>query len=204
MTLNRRKFALVAAGALAAARAGAAQNWTSIFDGKTLSGWKATGAASWLVADGALVGRQGPGGTPGDIFTEKQWTDFELEAEWTMKWPGNSGIWFRAKGPEAGYQADLLDQPSHPGVLSGSLYSTNKAMLAENRDAASVKKDGWNQLRVRAEGDHIVIEQNGRKVIDAHDASFSGGSIGIQVHSGEMFKGMEVRVRKLRVRALGK
>jgi 3-keto-disaccharide hydrolase len=78
-----------------------------------------------------------------------------------------------------------------------------KAFIAENRDASSVNKDGWNKLRIRAEGDHITIEQNGKKVVDIHDKTFPGpGSIGIQLHAGKQFEGMVARVRKIRVRPL--
>ena len=121
-----------------------------------------------------------------------------------MKWPGNSGIWFRWAGPKTGYQADFLDQPSHPGVLSGSIYCMGKAFIAENRDASSINRTGWNKLRIQAVGDRISVEQNGKRVIQVRDGTFpAAGSIGIQVHAGAAFDGMEVRVRKMRLRALG-
>lgn len=174
-----------------------------IFDGKTLRGWKAEGNATWLVENGELVGRQGPGGAEGDLFTEAVWTDFELECEWRMKFPGNSGVWFRVAGPRSGYQVDFLDQPSHPGVLSGSLYCMGKAFIAENRDAASVHKDGWNRMRLTVQGDRMVVVQNGTTVVDLRDGTFAGpGRVGIQIHKGKAFDGMEVRLRELRLRAI--
>jgi hypothetical protein len=201
---TRRGLLSVLIGSLAAAARAAERKWTALCDGKTLAGWKAEGKAGWSVEDGAIVGRQGPGGTAGDLFTDKRWANFELEAEWKMKWPGNSGIWFRRTGPRTGYQADFLDQQSHPGVLSGSLYCMGKAFIAENRDASSVNKDGWNRLRIQAEGDLITVEQNGKRVVQVRDATFSAaGSIGIQIHAGAAFTGMEVRVRAIRLRPLG-
>lgn len=171
--------------------------------GSDLTAWKPQGNASWSVENGVLIGRQGAGGAAGDLFSVEQWSDFELEAEWRMRFPGNSGIWFRYMGPKTGYQADFLDQPSHPGVLSGSLYCMGKAFLAENRDPATVNKDGWNRIRIRAAGDLITVEQNGKEVVRVRDSTFRGpGSVGIQVHAGKEFEGMEVRVRRLRVRPL--
>ena len=204
MSFDRRKFFSAAAGTLAAGALAAAEPGSiSLINGNSLAGWKAEGKADWSVQDGAIVGKGGPGGTGGDLFTEKQWADFELETEWKMRWPGNSGIWFRSSAPRTGYQVDILDQPSHPGVLSGSLYCMGKAFIAENRDPSTVNKDGWNRLRIRAAGDHIMVEQNGKKVVDVRDGSFPGpGSIGIQVHAGHAFDGMEVRVRALRLRPL--
>ena len=181
----------------------AASKWEKPFDGKSLKGWKVEGKAQWLVEDGCLVGRQGPNGEAGDLFSEKQWADFEMEAEWRMKWPGNSGLWFRVAGARTGYQADFLDQPSHPGVLSGSLYCMGKAFIAENRDATSVIRDGWNKLRIVARGAGIEIWQNGKRTIQVKDSTFPGpGSIGLQVHAGKDYTGMEVRLRNLRIRAL--
>jgi hypothetical protein len=202
MYLDRRAFLATGIGALGTLRA-AGSDWLSLFDGKTLGGWKAEGDADWRVQDGAIVGAQGSGAKGGDLFTEKRWTDFELEAEWKMRWPGNSGIWFRHSGPKTGYQADFLDQAGLPGVLSGSLYCAGKMFIAENRDPATVNKDGWNRLRIRAAGDHIIIEQNGKTVVQVRDKTFPGaGSIGIQVHTGATLQGMEVRIRKLRLRPL--
>jgi hypothetical protein len=78
-----------------------------------------------------------------------------------------------------------------------------KAFIAENRDAASVDKNGWNHVRIRAQGDQIRIDQNGRKVVEVRDNTFPGpGSVGIQVHAGKQFAGMEVRVRNIRIRPL--
>ena len=194
----RRRFLLASLGVLAAG----AEEWTPLVK-SSLEGWKTTGNADWKVEEGAIVGRQGPGGAAGDLFSERQWADFELECEWKMRYPGNSGIWFRVGAPRTGYQADFLDQSSHPGVLAGSLYCMGKAFIAENRDASTVKRDGWNALRIVAKGNHITVELNGRKVVDLRDGTFPGpGSVGIQIHAGKQFDGMEVRVRKFRIRAI--
>jgi hypothetical protein len=197
--VKRRTFLAVTAGGVAWGKSG----WTKLIEGKTLAGWKPEGKAVWTVEDGAIVGRQGPGGAAGDLFTEKQWANFELECEWKAKWPCNSGIWFRYTGPNSAYQADILDQSSHPGVLSGSLYCMGKAFIAENRDASSVNKDGWNRMRIHAVGEAITVEQNGKKVVQVRDGTFrDAGSIGIQVHPGKDYDGMEIRVRGMRVRAV--
>ena len=197
------RYSAALAAMLLAATAAAAADWSAPFDGKTLNGWKAEGNAAWTVEKRELVGRQGPGGAAGDLYSVAQWKNFELEAEWTMRFPGNSGIWFRVNGPQTGYQADFLDQSSHPGVLSGSLYCMGKAFIAENRDASTVKREGWNRIRIRASGDEFTIVQNGKEVVRVRDTAFPGaGSIGIQVHAGKQFDGMEVRIRNLRVRSL--
>ncbi len=199
--MQRRGFLL--GGLTAITSAAETEKWIPLFDGKSLKGWRTEGKAAWSISEGAIVGRQGASGSAGDLFTEGQWDNFELDAEWTMRFPGNSGVWFRVAGPRTGYQADFLDQSSHPGVLSGSLYCMGKAFIAENRDPSSVNRDGWNKLRIRAAGDQIVIVQNGKKVVDVRDGAFPGpGSVGIQIHAGKQFEGMEVRIRQIRLRPL--
>jgi len=189
---------------LPAASWAAQPKWLSLFDGKTLKGWQPSGDAAWTVDHGEIVGKQGPGAAAGDLFTERQWSDFELECEWKMKWPGNSGVWFRYRGPNSAYQADILDEPiSYPDALSGSLYCMGKAFIARNGDPFSVVRNGWNRFLVRAIGDRLVIVLNGKHVVDVRDPTFPGpGSIGIQVHPGKQFEQMEIRVRKIRLRPL--
>ena len=167
--MYRRAFWLSPFAAMAVA---AGPRWTTLFDGRTLAGWKELGKAAWSVEDGCLIGRQGPAGTAGDLMSENQWADFEAEVEWKMKWPGDSGLWFRYTNSKSAYQADILDEPAYPGVLSGSLYCMGKAFIAQNRDTASVSRDGWNTLRVLARGPHFTIHQNGRKVVQVTDATF--------------------------------
>jgi len=198
MRLRRRDFLFTIPGAALAA----SNKWIDL----SRVNWKPAGNAVWSIGDGVIVGRQGTAASPGDFFTEQQWADFELQCEWKMRWPGNSGIWFRYTGPNSAYQADILDEPmAYPDALSGSLYCMGKAFIAKNSDHASIHPDGLNRLHIQAVGDHIVIVQNGKKVVDVHDSTFAGpGSIGIQVHPGKQFEDMEVRVRDLRLRPIEK
>ena len=195
-----RTCGLVLLGAVLACAA----DWVRPISGDSLSGWKTVGNAVWRVQKGELIGRQGPNGESGDLFSEGQWKDFELEAEWRMTFPGNSGIWFRYAGPKTGCQADFIDnEPAFPGVLSGSVYCMGRQFVGVNKDTSTIRKDDWNKLRIRAVGDEISVWMNGREVVRTRDNSQPGpGSIGVQVHAGKQFTGMEVRVRNLRVRSL--
>jgi hypothetical protein len=121
----------------------------------------------------------------------------------TVRWPANSGIWFRRSSSQPGYQADILDDPGIPGALSGSFYAMGVGFLVKNSDRDSVNQEDWNQLRVRAVGEEVTIGLNGKTVVEARDSRFlKPGSIGIQIHAGDGFKGMEIRVRNIRLRAL--
>jgi hypothetical protein len=197
---NRRWF--LAAAVLAAPSAAAEDPWRVLFDGRSFDGWRITGNGRWSIEDGVIVGRQGENNRGGDIFTVDEFAEFEVECEWKMKWPGNSGLWFRVSGPGTGYQADILEkEPGQPPeIVSGSLYGIKAGMIAGNRDASTVNRDGWNKFRVRAVGDHIVIHLNGRQVVDTRDSRFARGALGFQAHPGKYAEGMEVRVRNVRAR----
>lgn len=180
-----------------------AEVWINLFDGKTLNGWEPSGKARWVVKDGVMVGRQGEGGTAGDLFTTELFDSFEVQAEWSMNWPGNSGLWFKYQGPGTGCQADILDEPAEAGILSGSIYCMGKRFIAENRDPSTVDKSGWNLLRLRVQHDGVHVWMNGKLVATATADVFPGpGRLGIQVHPGKQFEAMEIRVRNIRVRRL--
>ena len=59
-------------------------DWIELFDGSSLDGWTTTGGrydgkAEWTVEGGAIVGREGAGGSGGLIYTEKEYENFEIE-----------------------------------------------------------------------------------------------------------------------------
>jgi 3-keto-disaccharide hydrolase len=166
-----------------------------LFNGKDLSGWEATGNAAWSVEDGCLVGRQGPNGAAGDLFTEQEYDDFEVTVTFKMNWPGNSGVWFRYLAPDKSYQADILEY-ENPECYAGTLYCPGKMFLSMNEDPAIVNRDGWNTIKIRAQGDHLVITLNDVVTGDVHEDSFSRGKIGFQIHAGDQFKDMQITVRE--------
>jgi hypothetical protein len=115
--------------------------WTSLFDGKTLSGWSGD-AKVWRVEDGAIVGQFDPppntrNGQTFLILNERQPGDFELTLDVKIEGTGaDSGIQFRsypttpapgATGPQdpkyyvGGYQYDLDFIDNYTGqVAEGS------------------------------------------------------------------------------------
>ncbi len=207
-------FGLMAAGALCLdgraddATAGDAPRrkaaaWQPLFDGKTLAGWKPDGKAVWTVENGCIVGVQGPNGAAGDLFTEKEYGDFELRVTYKIQWPANSGIWFRYQTPDKSYQADILEYKD-PEAYSGTLYCPGKMFLFINKAKNLVKRDDWNTMIIRAEGDSLGITLNGVTTGQTKEASFATGRIGFQVHPGDEFKNMKVSVREVMLKDLSK
>ena len=195
-------FAMLAVLALASsapaaekAPAAAEGGWTPIFNGKDLDGWKARGDAAFKVEDGCIVG------TPvnakgGDIYTEKEWDNFEVRFTYKADWPANSGVWFRTQ-----YQFDILDWKD-PVAFSGTLYCPGKMFITKNLDKGIEDRAGWNTGQIYANGDHLIVWLNGRKVGEIDDKTCTKGKIGIQVHGGAEFKNMKIYIKQIEVRPL--
>jgi len=189
--------AVLAASGLPAAEEArpAAAGWTPLFNGKDLDGWKATGDAVIKVEDGCIVG------TPtdakgGDLFTTAEWDNFELRFTYRMVWPANSGVWFRSQ-----YQFDILKWKKPVG-FSGTLYCPGKMFITTNLDESIENRDGWNEGQIYANGDHLILWLNGKKVGECHDTTHAKGKVGIQVHGGQEFKDMKAIFRKIEIRPL--
>jgi len=175
--------------------------FVKIFNGKDLTGWEATGGAKWVVEDGLLIGTQGENNAPGDLFTTDTYRDFVVSVTYRVQWPCNTGVWFRYQSPQKAYQADILEYKD-PECYSGTLYCPGKMFLAMNTDKTLVNRDGWNTMKIRAEGDHIQIWINDRQVADVHDDTTESGRIGFQVHPGAQFGPMKIAVREIVLKAL--
>jgi hypothetical protein len=172
-----------------------------IFNGKDLTGWEPSGGARWVVEGGAIVGTQGDNYSYGDLFTTDTYKDFLLTATYKVEWPCNTGIWFRYQSASKAYQADILEY-KNPECYSGSLYCPGKMFIAMNKDKTLVDRDGWNTMKIRAEGKHIQIWLNGRQVADVQDDTTDSGKIGFQVHPGSEFGPMKIIVREMLLKPL--
>ena len=94
-------------------------NWQSLFDGKSLNGWKQmTGSAPYTVENAQIVGTTIPGSPNSFLVSEQRFTgDFVLELEAMMTdTTTNSGVQFKSnfdpkasngKGRIFGYQYDF-------------------------------------------------------------------------------------------------
>src|SRR5262249_47638956 len=100
--------------------------WVSMFDGKTLDGWKANeNPDSWKVVDGAIVG-DGPASHL--FWMVQECENCEFRAEVKLNHAGNSGMYFRTSfGPgfPKGYEAQVENTSPDP-QKTGSLYGFSK------------------------------------------------------------------------------
>jgi hypothetical protein len=170
----------------------------TLFDGKSLAGWEGD-PKWWRVEDGALTGGSRTEKVPHNYFlaTQRSFQNFDLRLRLKLTGtPGtgmiNSGVQIRSiRVPNntemAGYQVDAGDG------WWGKLYdeSRRRRVIAEPVDAAAVKaavrKDDWNEYRIRAEGPRIRSWINGVPALDYTEAEprvAADGRIAVQIHSG--------------------
>lgn len=171
-----------------------AEGWISLFDGKTLFGWRPNSDLNWSVRDGAICADQGK---PGLLLTTFQLADFELRCEYRLQKGGNSGIFLRTpfypKNPAKDcYELNMCD--SHPAFSTGSIVGRKKA------DGTFRGEGGWMTMDVRVEGRQIRARLNGTPVVDFSDQSSSALRVG---HVGLQLNGGAVAFRKIALRPLG-
>ncbi|MCZ2154188.1 MAG: DUF1080 domain-containing protein, partial [Bryobacterales bacterium] len=140
--------------------------FTSLFDGKTLNGWKGD-PRLWKVEDGVIVGSTD--GVKIDkntflIYEPRQFSNFILRVDVKLR-NHNSGIQFRSEElPDfvvRGYQADMAEDNWWGGVYEER--GTRGVMVNGWKGKAEtvVRKGDWNEVEIRCEGPKIEIRING-------------------------------------------
>jgi Domain of Unknown Function (DUF1080) len=170
--------------------------WISMFDGKTLEGWKANqNPSSWSVRNGTITG---DGENSHLFWMTEQCESCEFKAQVRLNHGGNSGMYFRAKfmpGWPQGYEAQVNNTHTD-WKRTGSLY--NFADIKEQL----VPDDTWWEQHIIADGNHIIIQVNGKTVVDYVDKknTYTKGYLALQQHN----KGSVVEFKDLMFRPLSK
>lgn len=151
--------------------------YTSLFDGKTLNGWRTyqnKPADSWMVKDGVLYCK---GSTTdksdrrADLITNDTFENFDLQLDWKIAPQGNSGILYMVteeystsylSGPE--YQ--VIDDVNFPEKLEdwqkvAANYAMHTAPTAHPKPAGE-----WNHARIVVDHGHVQHWLNGEKVVE--------------------------------------
>ncbi len=72
----------------------ASNKWTSLFDGKTLKGWKqVAGTATYAIEDGVIVGRTVENSPNTFLISEQEYGDFVLELDVKIEGRQGQSIW---------------------------------------------------------------------------------------------------------------
>jgi hypothetical protein len=171
-----------------------AQEWTSLYNGKNLKGWKKIGGKTEFRAESeAIVGISQSGEPNVFLATERTYGDFILEFEFKADDGLNSGVQFRSQSTKAynngrvhGYQYEIDTAPRgwSAGVYDEATSRLWIYPLTYNQPARTAYRGGeWNSARIEAIGGSIRTWLNGVECSSFLDDVYASGFIALQVHS---------------------
>jgi hypothetical protein len=185
-------------------------DWQTIFDGKTLDGWKAADHDEcFKVEDGAIVAGGGP---MAHLFYvgpvgNHDFKNFELKLEVMTKPGSNGGIFFHTEPQigtlKKGYEAQVCN--THTDLRrTGGLVAIQDIM-----NTSPVKDDEWFEYDILVSGKRIVLKVNGNTTVDYTEPENPGrpkgrerrllshGQIALQAHdpnSTVFYRNIRVKV----------
>ena len=166
----------------------------TLFDGLTLEGWRADGAASWRVTEGAMVGY---GEGDGFLVHDGSYGDFRLSAEFLVDADTNSGIFVRCKDasrihPDTCYELNIWDDHPQQEARTGAIVFRAMPPLAQVETVGR-----WSSMEVTARGGQLLVRVNGLTTAILDDADPTPGFIALQ-----RWGTGEVRFRRVRLEPL--
>jgi len=162
-----------------------ADGWISIFDGKTLNGWKVSEhPGTFTVADGAIVvhGDRAHAFYEGNV-NNHSFKNFEFKAT-VMTTPGsNSGIFihtaYQEEGwPSQGYEIQV-NQTHTDWRKTGSVYAV------QDVKETFVKDNEWYTEHVIVQGKKITVKVNDKVIneyTEGETSKLNGGTVALQGH----------------------
>jgi hypothetical protein len=184
------------------------EGWVTIFDGKSMDGWKINESpTSWKLAEGALIAN-GPRSHAFYVGDKEPFVNFEFKAEVMTKSNSNGGIFIHTayqdkEWPKQGYETQVNNSPKgHPNKdpqKTGGLYNTVKVLEPPAKD-----NEYWTQ-HIIVQGKHVVVKVNDKVVVDYTEPAdkpgpvkLSSGTFALQAHD----PGSTVYYRNIRVKRL--
>jgi len=167
------------------------KGWRLLWDGKTTAGWRLANydkfpSVGWAIQEGVLkvLGTKKDSlAKSGDIITDKEFSNFELEMDFKLTTGANSGLKYfvvedrkKRAGTGAGPEFQILDDKVHPdakeGVngnrTTGSLYDliTAENLSEGNKDKRMNPPGKWNKLRIVSKDGHVEHWLNNLKMVE--------------------------------------
>jgi hypothetical protein len=159
--------------------------FVSLFNGRDLTGWIGD-TKGYVVEDGNIKCKPG-----GNLYTEKEYSDFVLRFEFKLPSGANNGLGIRTRpGVNAAYdgmEIQILDDTAEKYKdklkeyqYHGSIYGVVPAKRGFLKPVGQ-----WNFEEVIAKGNHITVIVNGETIVDADIAEAAkDGTMDKQPHPG--------------------
>lgn len=145
------------------------EGFTYLFNGKDLTGWVG-GTQGYGVENGKIVVLPDMGS--GNLYTEREYSDFILRFEFKLTPGANNGLGIRTplEGDAAyvGMELQIIDNPApeyqnlKPYQYHGSVYG----VVPAKRGFLNLIGE-WNSQEVIAQGNRITVILNGETIVDA-------------------------------------
>ncbi|MER6912050.1 ThuA domain-containing protein [Streptomyces sp. NPDC000594] len=176
----------------------------SLFNGRTLNGWKQAGPGRFTVADGELRTEGGMGLL---WYQAKELGSYRLTLDWKVAGDDNSGVFvgFPASNDPwsavtRGYEVQI-DASDTPERTTGAIYGAKSADL-KARDRALRPPGQWNTYEITVRGERLQVFLNGTKINDFTNTdparSLRDGHIGLQNHgAGDRVSFRDITLREL-------
>jgi hypothetical protein len=131
--------------------------FTSLFNGKDLSGWKGP-VQNYEVVDGTIRCKKGKGGT---LHTEGTYADFQVRFEFKLPPGGNNGLALRYPGSGDTAYVGMCELQ----VLDNTAQKAYGMAAAQRGYLRPVGE--WNYQEVTVKGSTIKVELNGTTILEA-------------------------------------
>ncbi|MCA9265604.1 MAG: DUF1080 domain-containing protein [Planctomycetales bacterium] len=168
-----------------------AEGWISLFDGRSLFGWREAADANFRVENEAIVVDEGEVGL---LRTTTQFSAYRLRLEFQSDADTNSGVFLQTSPRPTDVNADCYElniAPSDNPFPTGSLVGRQKYDQAGHRDQ-------WRTFDVVVQNGVVEITLDGEKLYKYESPRPLGrGYIGLQHNQGR------VAFRKIRLKPLG-
>ncbi|MCB9208605.1 MAG: DUF1080 domain-containing protein [Ignavibacteriales bacterium] len=193
------------------------EGFVSLFNGKNLDGWQGN-KTDYFAENDELIVNPKKGGH-GNLFTEKEYSDFNFRFEFQLTPGANNGLGVRAplEGDAAyvGMELQILDNTApiyanlQPYQYHGSVYGVIPAKQGFLNPVGE-----WNSQEVIMQGSKVKVILNGIVIVDGDiaDASKNGtmdhkdhpGINRTSGYIGFLGHGSELKFRNIRIKELGK
>jgi hypothetical protein len=191
-----------------------AEGFVPLFNGKDLAGWVGD-KEGYVVENGRIVVYPERGS--GNLYTEREYSDFILCFQFKLTPEANNGLGIRAPlvGDAAyvGMEIQIIDNTAElwkdlePWQYHGSIYGVVPAKRGHLKPVGE-----WNEEEVTAKGKRIIVRLNGVIIVDADieeastpqtmDGRDHPGLLRERGHIGFLGHGYRVEFRTIRIKEL--
>jgi hypothetical protein len=178
-------------------------DWIAAFNGRDLTGWKTSGAATWTVKRGRLMGAAGANGKGGTLWTDAVYGDYLLSVTFRAEWPIHAGIWLRTAGSQKGPRLEIFEDHKAK-AFTGSVWVPSKGLALTNLSEDLIDRESWNTISVKVQEKRFQVWLNGEDVGAIRAEGPVKGKIGLHIETDPENKAATLYVREVLIQKLNK